>query len=239
VLIRKPRLYCAEFLLGDDAAHPEHQLRAQGDAGLQEDRSINLHIDLTALQISPWMPEKLREHVRGLVSGHLEYASSDTGLETATGHGHLTVANGVLHGLAPVHRYITLTGSPDPGDLALKVFEADMRWQEGGIIVENLKMECEGVFRLEGTLTIAKDQALGGTLELGLTDPYLQWLPTARQTIFTRDDGRYHFTTVRLSGTVEKPEQDFSARLSTQVEKSPLIELKLFFNQAAEWFHLE
>ncbi len=239
VLIRKPRLYGSEFVLGDDVAHPERGLQAQGAAGLEEDRSINFHIDLTALRVSPWMPEKLRDHVRGLISGPIDYASSDTALETATGLGHLTVANGVLHGLAPVHHYVTLTGSPDPGDLALRVFQADVRWREGTLIVENLKMECEGVFRLEGTVTIAKDRALGGDLELGLTDAYLQWLPTARQAIFTRNDGGYHFTTVHLSGTVEKPEQDLSSRLAKQVEKSPLITLKLFFNQAAEWFHFE
>lgn len=237
VLVRKPRLYCSEFLLGDDTAHPERRLRAQGDAGLEEDRSIHLQVDLTALRVSPWMPEKLRHHVRGLVSGHLEYASLDTGLDTATGHGHLTVANGVLYGLAIVHRYVTLTGSPDPGDMALKVFQADVRWREGAITVENLKMECEGVFRLEGTITISKDQALGGEIELGLTDPYLQWLPTATQTIFTRDEGPYYFTTVHLSGTVDDPEQDLSSRLAKEAEKSPMVELKLFFNQVSEWFH--
>jgi hypothetical protein len=57
-----------------------------------------------------------------------------------------------------------------------------------------------------------------------------------RVRIVTRNDGPYHFTTVHLSGTVEKPEQNLSSRLAKQVEKSSLIGLKLFFNQAAEWF---
>jgi len=54
VLVRKPRIYCSEFVLGDDAAHPEQQVRIQGDAGLQEDHSINLQVDLMALRVSPW-----------------------------------------------------------------------------------------------------------------------------------------------------------------------------------------
>jgi hypothetical protein len=239
VLIRKPRLYCSEFLLGDDAAHPEQQVRVDGDAGLQEDRSIKLKIDLASLNVSPWMPEKLRLHVIGHASGHFDYASSGTGLETAVGHGNITIANGILRGLAPVRQYITITGSPDPGDLALKVCQADLRWQECAMTAENIKLECEGVFRLEGTMTIAKDQTLSGNIELGLTDEYLHWLPTARQTIFTREEGLYHFTTIHLSGTAQKPEQDLSGRIAKEVEKSPLIALKLFFNQAGEWFDLE
>jgi len=34
------------------------------------------------------------------------------------------------------------------------------------ITLENLKMECDGVFLIEGTVTIAKDQALSGNVEL-------------------------------------------------------------------------
>ena len=239
MLIRKPRLYCSEFILGDDNAHPEQQVRMEGEAGLQEDRSVKLKIDFTSLNVSPWMPEKLRAHVLGQATGHFDYASSGTGLETATGHGNIAIANGILHALAPVHRYIAITGSPDPGDLALKVCQADIRWQEGALTAENIKVECDGVFRVEGTLTIAKDQTLSGALELGLTDPYLHWLPTARQTIFTRDDGPYYFTTVHFSGTAQKPEQDLSGRVAKEVEKSPLLALKLFFNQAGEWFDFD
>ena len=84
-------------------------------------------------------------------------------------------------------------------------------------------------------MSIAKDQTLSGNLELGLTDTYLHWLPTAHQ-VFTRDEGPYHFGIIHLSGTAQKPEQDLSQRLAKEVEKSPLLTLKLFFNQAGEWF---
>jgi len=239
ILIRKPRLYCSEFVLGDDATHPEQQMRMEGDAGLQEDRSIKLKIDAASLNLSPWMPEKLRAHVQGHVSGHFEYASSSTGLETATGHGNITIANGILHELAPVQQYVKLTGSPDPGDLALKVCQADVRWQEGAITAENINVECENVFQLTGTLAIAKDKTLSGSVELGLTDPYLKWLPTAKQAIFTRDEGPYHFTTIHFSGTTQKPQQDLTQRVAKEVEKSPLLALKLFFNQASDWFNFD
>jgi len=236
LLIRKPRLYCTEFILGDDAAHPESQVHIEGDAGLQQDRSMRLKLDATAVKVAPWLPEKFRSNVEGQASGHFDYTSSGTGLETGHGEGNFSIANGVLHGLAPVHQYVVVTGSPDPGDLALKVCRADVRWEAGALSVENIDVECDSVFRVTGTLTIAADQKLSGQIEFGLTGPYLHWLPTARSAIFTRDDGPYHFTTIHFSGTAQKPVQDLSPRISREVEKSPMLALKLFFNQAGEWF---
>ena len=236
LLIRKPRLYCSEFILGDDPAHPEEQLRMQGDAGLQQDRSIRMKIDLAGLKVAPWLPEKLRAHVEGSFNGHFDYGSSGTGLETGKGSGKISIANGVLQGLAPVHQYVAVTGSPDPGAMALKVCRADLRWEAGAGSAENIEIECAGVFRLTGTLKIAADKTLTGQIELGLTDPYLHWLPTAHTAIFTRDEGPYHFTTIHFSGTAQKPDQDLSPRVAHEVGKSPLLALKLFFNQASSWF---
>ncbi len=239
MLIRKPRLYCSEFILGDDDAHPEQQIRMTGDAGLQDDRSIKLKVDIKGLNVAPWMPEKLRSHVSGHATGHFDYASTGSGLETATGSGNLDISDAVLHELAPVHQYITVTGSPDPGDLVLKVCQTDIHFQEGSLSAENIKMECEGVFRLSGTIAIAKNKSLSGTLELGLTDAYLKWLPTAKTAIFTREDGPYNFTTIQLSGTTQKPQQDLTERVTKEISKSPLLALKLFFNQAGDWFNFD
>jgi hypothetical protein len=236
MLIRKPRLYCSELILGDDDAHPEQTLKMTGDAGLQDDRSIKLKIDINSLNVSPWMPEKLRSHVLGHANGHFDYSSTGSGLETAKGTGHLDVINGVLHALGPVQQYIAVTGSPDPGDLSLKTCEADVSYQQGAISAQNIDVESEGVFRVQGNLSIAKDKTLSGTIELGLTDPYLKWLPTAKQAIFTRTEGNYHFVTVHFSGTSKKPVQDLTPKVIAEVGKSPLLALKLFFNQAGEWF---
>jgi hypothetical protein len=236
VLIRKPRLYCSEFILGDDPAHPEETLRLQGDAGLQDDRSMRLKIDLSGLKVSPWLPEKYRTHVDGQMSGHFDYTSSGTGLETGRGQGTLKVLNGILHELAPIHKYAVVTGSPDPGDIILKVCRTDVRWESGAVSAENIEIEGDGVFRLTGSMTVAKDGALSGQIELGLAEPYLRWLPTADTAIFTREEGPYHFTTIHFSGTAKRPEQDLSARVAHEVEKSPLVAIRLFFNQAGEWF---
>jgi len=239
ILVRRPRLYCSEFLLGDDPAHPEQQLRMEGDAGLQDDRSMRLKIDLTSLKVSPWLPAKIRSHVDGQANGHFDYSSTDTGLETGKGTGKITVANGILRDLPQVHQYVMITGSPDPGDLALKVCQADLSWEAGAMSAENIEVESEGVFRLTGKLTIEADKKLHGEVELGLTDAYIRWLPSAKTAIFIRREGPYYFATIHFSGTAQKPQQDLTERVTHEVAKSPLLAVKLFFNQAGEWFNFE
>jgi hypothetical protein len=234
LLIRRPRLYCDEFILGDDSAHPEQQLRMSGDAGLQDDRSMKLKIDLAGLKVAPWMPEKYRRNVEGQMSGHFDYSSSGTGLETGKGTGNIQVVNGVLRDLEAVHKFVTITGSPDPGDLTLKVCRTDIRWEAGAVSAENLEIESANVFRVTGTIKIAADKSLSGAVELGVAEPYLRWLPTARSAIFTRQEGAYYFTTVHVSGTSQKPQQDLTARVLHEVGKSPLLALKLFFNELGQ-----
>jgi hypothetical protein len=236
LLVRKPRLTCSTLVLGDDLAHPEQQLSVTGEAGLQQDRGIQLAADFFSLKAAPWLSAKIRPNVQGKFSGHFDYKSTGTGVETATGAGYFTLAGGALHDLKAFRNYVAATKSPDPGDLQLNVCQTDVKMDNGAISLENLKIESSGIFRLSGTIKLAKDKTLSGELELGVTEPYLHWLPTAESAIFTRVDGPYRVTTVHVSGTSEKPQQDLSPRVAKELEKHPFVALKLFFNSSSAWF---
>jgi len=236
LLVRKPRLDCQTLVLGDDPAHPEEQLSVTGEAGLQQDRGIRVKAEFASLQVAPWVPAKLRANIRGQFSGQLDYQSTGTGLETATAQGHLALAHGVLSNLKAIRTYIAATKSPDPGDLPLDVCQTDVEMAGGGISLEKLAVESHGVFRLSGTVRVAGDKTLSGELELGLTDPYLRWLPSLENDVFSRVDGPYHVVTIHLSGTAEKPVQDLSARLSSELAKHPIVALKLLLNSSSVWF---
>jgi hypothetical protein len=168
--------------------------------------------------------------VLGGMNGHFDYLSTGTGLETGQGKGNLDLAGLVIHDLPLIKQYVKTTGSPDPGDLHLKVCQSDLRWENGALIAENLKVECPGVFELSGTVTIAKDKTLSGELQLGMTSAYIKWLPGARKSIFTKNDGDYFTTTIHVSGTTAKPHQDLSGRILKEISHSPTTEVRLFFN---------
>jgi hypothetical protein len=229
LLIRKPRLYCEEFDLCSAPERLQPQLVIKGDAGLQDDRSLKVTADLNALPVAPWLPESICTSVSGTASGHLDYSSTGTGMETAQVHGWVDLSNVVLRDLKMVQDYVKITASPDPGELHLTTCHSDVLYDQGAVTLDHLAAECPGVFKLSGTVTMAKDGTLGGQVLFGLTDPYLKWLPKAKPTIFTATDGDYHVATVNVSGTMKKPQQDLSPRVMKLLAKSPGTEIKLFF----------
>jgi hypothetical protein len=237
LLVRKPRMTCPVLILGDDPAHPEEQVSVTGEAGLQKDRGIQLKADFNSLQVAPWLPAKVRSGVRGHFSGHFEYQSTGTGLETATAQGNLVVKDGeLLPSLKVLRTYIAATKSPDPGDVPLTVCQTGIKMEKGAFSLENLDVESKGIFRLVGSVRIAKDKTISGEVELGLTEPYLRWLPSLEQDVFNKVDGPYHWTTVRIFGTTSKPEQDLSARITRDLERHPFEAVKLLFNSSSVWF---
>ena len=237
LLVRKPRMTCPTLILGDDPAHPEQQVRVTGVANLQQDRSIQIAADFDSLNVAPWLPEKVRADVRGKFSGHFDYKSTGTGLETAAAQGHLAVAQGrLLTSLKALRTYLAATKSPDPGDVVLDVCQADVKLDQGALAVENLAVESKGIFRLTGAVRLAKDKTLSGELKLGLTEPYLRWLPSLEKDVFTGRDGPYYLATIHISGTSAKPQQDLSARIASELAAHPFTALKVLFNSSSAWF---
>lgn len=230
LLVRKPQLTCDTLILGDDLDNPEQQLRITGVAHLQQDRSMQLTVDFDSLNLAPWAPEKLRPSLRGKFDAHFDYKSTGTGLETAAAQGHVTVKNGALHELKAIRTYIAATKSPDPGDVPLDVCETDVALDQGAISIEHIDVESKGIFKLVGNVRLAKDKTISGSVELGLTDPYLRWLPSLEPDIFNKVDGPYHWTTIHIYGTSKKPQQDLSARLVSELAKHPFTALKAYFN---------
>jgi hypothetical protein len=78
------------------------------------------------------------------------------------------------------------------------------------------------------------ERALGGTLEIGLTTNYLDWLPHPEE-VFTRESGGYLWTTVHLSGTLQSPQQDLSPRLIQALTESPGALLGATFRALGAW----
>jgi hypothetical protein len=68
-----------------------------------------------------------------------------------------------------------------------------------------------GKFRIEGEMSI-EQRRLRGTIRLGLTREYLDWLPNPEE-VFSRKQDGYLWTNVHLSGTIDDPGQDLSPRI--------------------------
>jgi hypothetical protein len=64
----------------------------------------------------------------------------------------------------------------------------------------------------------------------GLTREYLDWAPNPEE-VFSRKQGGYLWSNVRLLGTLDDPEQDLSPRIIELFKQSPGAYLGLLFRQ--------
>ncbi len=79
-----------------------------------------------------------------------------------------------------------------------------------------------------------EQRRLRGTIRLGLTREYLDWLPNPEE-VFSRKQDGYLWTNVRLFGTIDDPGQDLSPRIIELFKQSPGAYLILFFRQFEGW----
>ncbi|PYL05644.1 MAG: hypothetical protein DME33_15915, partial [Verrucomicrobia bacterium] len=106
-------------------------------------------------------------------------------------------------------------------------------WRYPRIDIKDISIEDKGKLRIEGEISIER-RVLGGTLRLGFTRRYLDWLPRAEE-VFNRERGGYLWTTVHLSGTIDEPKQDLSPRIIELFKESPGAYLQLLFRQFEDW----
>jgi len=92
-------------------------------------------------------------------------------------------------------------------------------WRYPEIEIKDITIEEKGKFRIEGEISI-KRPVLRGTIRLGLTREYLDWLPNPEE-VFSRRSSGYLWTDVHLSGTIDEPRQDLSQRIIELFKESP------------------
>jgi hypothetical protein len=205
-----------------------------GHAGLKEDKSVDAEMTFAEIPVAAWLPESWRGHVAGIASGDAHWSGGDTKVETSSGTGTFRLEHGRVSGLPLLQKLASITGKKsletlEPGECAFRI-----EWNYPKLAFKEIAIEERGKFRIEGALSI-DHHALGGEIRLGMAPEYLAWLPDAGE-VFTRGDGDYWWVTVHLSGTIEKPQQDLSPRISSMLEEHPGALLEFFFQEAGEDF---
>src|SRR6266700_1124609 len=106
-------------------------------------------------------------------------------------------------------------------------------WRYPKFDIKDIIIEERGKFRIEGEISI-DHRGLGGTIRLGLTRAYLDWLPNPEE-VFSRHQGGYLWTNIHLSGTIDDPRQDLSSRIIELFKESPGAYLGVLFRQFEGW----
>jgi hypothetical protein len=232
LLITKTLLTIYDIDLASDSGSGE-SIRAQANAGIGKDKSVDLRANFNQVPIRSWLPAEWKEHLAGSAFGDLHWAGKDPKLESSSGEGSLAVNNGRIDNIPVLEKLAELSQKKSLEHLALSDCSFSFGWKYPKIDIENITIEERGKFRIEGEMSI-EQRRLRGTIRLGLTREYLDWLPNPEE-VFSRKQGGYLWTNVRLSGTIDEPGQDLSPRIIELFKQSPGAYLRLLFRQFEGW----
>jgi hypothetical protein len=232
LLITKTLLTLYNLDLASDARSDE-SIRVQGHAGLGEDKSIEAKANLNAVPIRQWLPAEWKGRFNGRAFGDIHYTGKDPKLESSSGEGSLHIQSGRVDDVPLLNKLAELARKKSFERLDLNECSFDFAWRYREIDIEDITIEEKSKFRIEGQIFI-KHRLLQGTLKLGLTPEYLDWLPNPEE-IFSRRSSGYLWTDVHLSGTIDEPGQDLSQRIIELFKESPGAYLSLMFRQFGDW----
>lgn len=126
--------------------------------------------------------------------------------------GKLTIQNGVLTALPMLDALAAYADTRRFRVLTLSEAHTGWRWKKGEISLTNLVLASEGLVRLEGGITI-RGRAIDGLFRLGLAPGTLATIPGAETDVFALGERGLLWTTLRITGTLEDPQEDLTDRL--------------------------
>jgi hypothetical protein len=222
-------LYNLELQSGNGSVH------AQGTTAISGEKYADFNFNWNDVPIRDWLPKSWSGNFAGAATGDLHWTGNDYKLAAATMTGECRVHGGRVSDLKLFDTIAAVTKHSDLTRLDLNECRSKFRWREADCEFKEIFIEQTGKFRIEGTVSFS-DRSLDGTLEIGLSRNYLDWLPHPEE-VFSREAGGYLWTTVHLSGTLDSPRQDLSPRLVKALTDSPGALLGAAFRALAAWLH--
>jgi hypothetical protein len=232
ILITKTLLTIYDVDLASNM-HSGESIHAQGHAGIGKDKSVDVEANFDRVPIHAWLPTKWKRGLSGNASGKIHWSGENPKLESSFGEGSLFVSDGRLQNLPLMDKLAEMARNKSFESLRLDDCALSFVWRYPKIDIKDIVIEERGKFRAEGEIAIDR-RSLRGTLSLGLTHRYLDWLPHPEE-VFNRERSGYLWTTVRLSGTIDEPKQNLSARIIELFKESPGAYLGLLFRQFEDW----
>ena len=232
LLITKTLLTVYDLDLASDS-HSEESIRVQGRAGLSQDKSIDVKANFNSVPIRQWLPAEWKGRVKGSAFGDIRWTGKDPKLESSSGEGSLRIDNGQVDDVPLLNKLAEVAQKKSFERLDLNECSLAFTWHYPEIDIKDITVEEKGKFRIEGDISVNR-RVLRGTIKLGLTREYLDWLPNPEE-VFSRRSSGYLWTDVHLSGTIDDPRQDLSQRIIELFKESPGAYLGLLFRQFGDW----
>ncbi len=169
----------------------------------------------SGIELAPLLPGDWRARLTGTLAGNvtLKGKADEGGVNVASGE--FTLSEGKLHAFPFLEQVATITRTERFRRIELHQARAKVTQlgRSGDVKIEQLVVESNGLLKLEGELTLQGGR-IDGVVQLGVVPSSLDWIPGAKNKVFTVSREGYLWTPVRLSGLAAHPQEDLSARLA-------------------------
>lgn len=234
LLITKKVLQIYALELVRETTEGRAKIALEGSLGMGATSPVDMKLKVENLPVAQWIPKHLKGQVRGVATGSMVWTGDDPSLEASSGSGSLKVSGAELNDLEILDFLASATSKKSFRQVKFSSCQVELQWKYPEFEITSLDLQSEGKLALRGSVRL-RGESLSGSVELGLAPKYLEWLPEARKDIFTRDAEGLAWTTVKLSGTLEKPENDLAPRLVEQLKRHPGAAAGLLLRGVGEW----
>jgi hypothetical protein len=189
-------------------------IQVRGEAGpwVGATPAMRCQIDFDGIPIAAWLQPDWQQRVLGTLQGQATLRGSPAVPGGITGQGTIRLVDGLVQRLPLLEQIAILTGEEGLRRIPLHTVEAELHFADGRLTADPVLAESTGLVRLEGAAS-TEGGTISGRFRVGVSEQGLRWLPGAREQVFTEADGEYHWTTVRVAGPLDQPQEDLSPRL--------------------------
>lgn len=213
-----------------------HTVNASGRGSWNTQTSdATLALDVTGVPLGAYLPPDITGSLSGTIGGSVEWSWRGTDIIKGAGSGVLKLHGAKLSGFRFQVFLDRFLKTRDYAELDLA--EAACRWRQDakGLYLDDLRILAPGRAGLRGSLSVAPDGKLSGTILAGLPESALHWLPDATKTVFAQSSDGLYWCSIKVSGTEHKPETDFTAQVLRQFEKHPAAMAELAVRGISWW----
>lgn len=215
-------------------------MNAQLTGSLSTGNVLTATMDWQGLMVENWLPINLANKLSGNLDGHIGLAVRKWKFGDGSFGGDIRLLNGELHYTSFQSVLARFLNQQTLLKMPLTRTQLSWKWNKGDLNVNGIDIRGGDDIGVKGDLALNDSSELSGLLWIGAKPEYLEWLPDAENTVFTRKEEGLVWARVKLSGTMKKPGQDFGSQVMTQLKRHPLamvgLGCKLVSWYVGNWF---
>lgn len=189
-------------------------LSLEGEANLEQ-KSYAIEGSMRDVLCSDVLPPDWRQRLSGKIEASFVMKSSSTGPIV---NGEVEILQGSLTALPVLDKLAAYSQSLRFRTLSLHEARADYTWAGNSVTLKNVRIGSEGLARMEGNIVFTRSAPgqpyeMNGDFQVGLAPGTLAQIPGAEEDVFQPGARGLMWAPMHLSGTLDDPKEDLSARL--------------------------